>query len=204
MTDVAERPVTEIVAGSVEEVRLALQLEMIDKAVRAARNGGWCEQFERTIGYIFPDGHPLEAHHAYGNPWLDSDGFDCRGYDHEGFNAQGINGQTGRDREGYDAAGFNRQGWNRDGFNRYGYNSDGRDREGFNAEGIHADGYDRAGNPVDSPEHQDWLYRFDQNGYDVDGFNAAGFHQQSGLNREAHANRFRHDRNGFPRPAAAA
>lgn len=185
-----------LTASSVDEVRRILQLEMIDKAVRAARNGGWCEEFERSMRHIFPDGHP-DGGDAL---WLDSDGFTCRGFDREGFNTAGVDGR-GYDREGY-RNGYDRHGFNREGFSTYGYDVNGHDRNGFDQNGIHRDGYDLAGNAVDSPEHQDWLYRFDTRGYDADGFNSSGTHRETGLTRAQHANRFRHDQYGQPRPTS--
>lgn len=188
-----------LTASSVEEVRRILQLEMIDKAVRAARNGGWCEEFERAMRRIFPDGHP-DGGEAL---WLDSDGFTCRGFDREGFNTAGFD-QRGYDREGFNAAGLNHNGYDREGFNRHGFNDAGYDRNGFTSEGIHRDGYDIAGNTVGSPEHEAWLFRFDANGYDADGFNYYGMHRESGLSRVEHARRFRFDRYGQPRQVTAS
>ena len=193
-----------IVADSVDEVRRILMREMIDKGVRAARAGGWCQEFERSMNAIFPDGHPDGLTNARtGAPaWVDSDGFDCRGRDRDGF------GEDGFDADGYDRDRYDRNGLHyetrltRDGFNRYGYDSDGYDRQGFTQYGIHRDGYDVAGNTVGTPEHEEWLYRFDQRGYDADGFNATGMHRDTGLNRAEHARRFRFDLNGRERRAS--
>src|SRR6185436_1946826 len=72
---------------------------IIDKAVRAARNNGWCGEFERALAAIFPEGS--------GQPrgdWYDTHGRSCRGYDHEGFDPFGFD-TAGRDRDGYDRDG---------------------------------------------------------------------------------------------------
>ena len=203
MTTVEAEPII-YTASSVEEVRLILQREMIDKAVRAARNGGWCEQFERSMRLIFPDGPPV----GEGSRWVDFDGIDCRGYDRDGY-------LNGYDPNGFDKEGYSRQGMHRDtgldrlGFDRYGYDTDGYDRDGFNREGISrpdADGVrkDLAGNLVGSSEHEDWLYRFDASGYDADGFGRQGTHRDSGLTRAEHARRFRFNANYEERPVTPA
>lgn len=194
MTNVAETKTVEV--STVDEAILALKRELIDRGVRAARSGGWCSEFERSMAVIFREGPPEGD-----SDWYDSDGFTCRGYDREGRNPDGYD-VDGYDRDGYDHNGRNIQGLDRNGFNRYGYDADGYDREGFNPDGVNRQGVDLAGHHVDSPEHQVWLYRFDVNGYDADGFDYRGIHCESRLSRSEHARRFQYDRNGNLRPAA--
>lgn len=176
------------------------ELALIDRLVRAARAESWCGEFERSMGTIFPDGHPVTGEIG-SSVWTDSDGFTCRGFDREGYMTDGFHSESGLDREGYGRNGRDRDGFNRQGFNRYGFNRDGYDVYGFNADGWNAEDRDRGGNLRGTPEADAYRYRFYQ-GYDVDGFSATGIHRDTGLSRLDHAMRFRFDPNGNPRPAS--
>jgi hypothetical protein len=159
MLDQAETTVTPVVANdgpaadACAAAVLATRLQIIDVAVRRARDEAWCEQFEAIMDSLFPDGMP-----GGGTEFVDSDGFSCRNRDRDGY-----------DQQGYDRDGVNRDGYNARGYDRDGYNRDGYNRQGWNRQGLNRDGRDR-----NSPEVRA-QYGFDYYGYDRDGYNAAGY-----------------------------
>lgn len=158
---------TVINAESTEDAAvLAEQRRIIDAAVRQARANSWCEEFERIMGGLFPDGPPDGD-----KEFVDSDGQSCRGRDRMGFDRYGFD-REGRNREGFDQNGYDRDGFNRDGVDQYGWS-----RDGWNA--------DHTINR-DSDEYRA-RFRYDPRGYDADGFTAQGVHRNTGLNREQHA-----------------
>ena len=146
---------------TVAEAVLSTQMAIIDAAVRASREQGWCGEFENAMRVIFPDGPP-----DGGREFTDSDGVSCRGYDRDGFR----NGydRDGFDRDGFTGAGYNREGRDRDGRDRYGRDRDGIDRDGYDAAGFNRDGVSR-----DSEEYRA-RFRYNSRGYDRDGFDRHG------------------------------
>jgi hypothetical protein len=123
---------------------------LVDRAVRAARSNGWCEQFSQIAGPVF--GIPA-------NEVVDSDGFNCEGYDREGYDAKGFHRDTNLDREGYNTYGRDKDGRNREGFDQYGVNkegltADGRDQYRFDSDGYDIEGY--AMNGQRSAANCDW------------------------------------------------
>lgn len=182
-TDVVETdPVAEALAGQ--------KAAVIDRAVREARHKGWCDEFERVLTQVFPDGS--------GQPrgeWYDSEGLTCRGFDHEGY------------RNGFNDRGWDREGFNADGYDAAGYNRQKVNRAGFNAEGIHAATgktmaeflgefkYDRNGRDVNGWDR----YGQNRDGYTLDHLLASGMYQYDaeGYNADG-ANRY-----GERRPAAS-
>lgn len=123
---------------------------IVDRAVRVARDGNYCDAFEDIMGRAVPE---LAVSTEYdrrtggaGSTWVDSDGVSCSGHDREGYK-NGFHWNTGTDREGYLS-------------------------DGFHAEtGLDRDGFDRNG---DNPADPSTRYRFDRWGMDVDGFNSSG------------------------------
>jgi len=171
-------PAADAVAAAV----LAAQMKIVDVAVRNARSNSWCEEFERIMGQIFPDGPPDGA-----AQFVDSDGWSCRGLDRDGYNRDGLD-RNGYNRDGYNQEGFNQDGYDRQGFNRRGWNREGRNRDGrdrndpairaqygYDYYGNDREGYNRNGNDPwgRSREENAELgldpYRFDSNGHDIDG-----------------------------------
>jgi hypothetical protein len=156
----------------------AEQARIIDAAVRASRQAGWCGEFEAVMRALFPDGPP-----GGGTEFVDSDGWSCRGRDRDGYN------QDGRDQEGRDRDGYNGRGYDRDGYDRGGY-----DQAGWNREGIHRDGRDS-----NAPEYRA-RFQYDQYGYDRAGFNDRGVNRD-GYTREQVLARepdvYRYDADGY-------
>jgi hypothetical protein len=130
----------EILSGYSAEKRRTLQ-ELVDKAVRAARVSGYCDQFEHVMRAIAPE-FILTGTDRYGNRIhraFDSDGQSCRGetvldvlrgrrgpivWSPDGFDMDGYD-RDGVSRNGYDRTGFDAEGWtsasDRDGFYRTGF-----------------------------------------------------------------------------------
>lgn len=156
---------------------LAAQMRIIDAAVRQARRSGWCDEFERIMDQLFPDGPPDGS-----KDYVDSDGWSCRGRDRDGRDADGY------DRDGYDRDGYDRRGYDQDGYSRGGY-----DQNGWNREGLNLEGQDR-----NSPEVRA-RYRFNYHGYDRDGYRPNGL-DPWGHDREWNAahgvDPYRFDENG--------
>jgi len=180
-------PAADAVAAAV----LAAQMKIIDAAVRNARQAQWCEEFERIMRELFPNGSPDGS-----AEFVDSDGVSCRGLDREGRDSEGFDRQ-GWNRDGYNRRGFDRDGFNRDGFNRYGRDRDGYDPQGFNAQGFNREGFNADGLHVNSPEYRE-RFKYDAWGFDRDGFNSYGQDRQ-GYERAAVEDRggvFRFDDRG--------
>jgi hypothetical protein len=153
-------------ADAVAQAVLAAQMAIIDAAVRESRRQGWCTEFERIMGTLFPDGPPDGS-----AEYVDSDGWSCRDVDRDGYDRNGFHSQTGRNREGYDRA-----GWDAEGFNINGVDANGWRRDGWNA--------DHTINR-DSDEYRA-RFRFNRNGYDRDGYNVNRVHRDTGLPRAEH------------------
>ena len=172
------------------------EAKLIDAAVREARDGAWCEEFDRLMRVTFPARGP-------GRAWLvDSDGIDKHGYDRDGYDRDGYHHTTGRTRDGYDRAGYDVDGINVDGYDRRGFNRDGVTREGWTVDSpeylarfrLNSAGYDREGfrrrdltgepqrNYATREREADFRarltapdpYRFDEYGYDRDGLDRQG------------------------------
>lgn len=115
-------------------------LAVMDRAVRSARENGWCYEFSKIAADVFG---------VQANEVLDSDGLNCQGYDHEGFNSKGVNrdgyNREGFDYDGYDKNGFNKDGFNLRGFNVEGFDKDGRDKYKYDRNGYDQEGYDSYG-----------------------------------------------------------
>jgi hypothetical protein len=165
-------------ADAVAQAVLAAQMAIIDAAVREARRQGWCQEFERIMGTLFPSGPPDGS-----VEYVDSDGLSCRNLDREGYD------RNGRDAEGYNRAGVDAAGWTRDGWNadhtinrdsdeyraRFKYDARGYDRDGFDRYGQHRDtGLTRAEHEAHMARQDRTQYTFDENGYDVNGLNRYG------------------------------
>lgn len=109
--------------------------DVMDRAVRSARDNNWCHEFSLIAGKVF--GVPA-------NEVVDNEGFNCKGYDVEGFDRDGRD-QSGRDREGFNLAGYGRDGFNKDGWDRYGFNAEGLDKDGNDKYKYDRNGWDREG-----------------------------------------------------------
>lgn len=189
----------------------AVQAQVEDRGVRAARTHSWCGVFNTVMWEIFPAG-PLD-----GEDWRDSDGLSCNGRmwrDSDGYDRAGRD-RHGRDRDGYDVNGLDPDGYDRDGKDvdgftatdpgRYQYNADGYDREGFNVGGdvcryltreLVKDWaaapemfcYDRLGRDCDGydrngTDRAGYDREGFRNGYDRDGYDRRGFHRDTLMHR---------------------
>jgi hypothetical protein len=180
-------------ADAVAAAVLAAQMRIIDVAVRNARTAGWCEEFERIMGQLFPEGPPDGS-----REFVDSDGLSCRGYDRDGYDRNGLD-RGGWNRDGYDRRGYDRDGYDRDGWDHTGYNRDGYNRDGYDVDGFNADGFTREGVHRDSPEYR-LRFRYDAQGYDRDGYDHGGY-SRWGRTREQEQARggvYRYDERGHP------
>lgn len=159
-----------------------LQAWFEDRVVRAVRAERYCDQANKVMLRVFPDG-PLD-----GQSFRDSDGVDCwdnRWRDRDGYDRHGLD-SSGRDRDGYDRDGLGRDGYDRDGYDgvglhrtdprRFRFNDEGYDRDGFNAEGRDSAGRTR--------EEVALEYIFDRDGNDPDGFNCEGFNAEREYSEE--------------------
>jgi hypothetical protein len=167
-------------ATTVDQEVLAVQMAIIDRAIREARAQGWCGEFDRAMARIFPDGPPDGS-----TMFVDSDGWSCHWYDRDGFHRDSGTDRYGYGRDGYDGAGYDRDGWSREGRNRYGYDRDGYDANGYDRYGWSRDSVNRDGYTRDSDEYRA-RFRFDRWGYDRDGYDRNGRDRQS-LTREQRA-----------------
>lgn len=183
------------------------EAKLIDAAVREARDGAWCAEFERLMNVTFP-GRPRSGE------WLvDSDGINKHGYDRDGYNRDGYHRETGLNRDGYDRNGYDRDGFNVEGRDRNGYDRDGYTVDGYNRRGFNRDGVTREGWTADSPEYQA-RFRLNSVGYDREGFrHRDGAHARqyaTGLTRDQYAahladpDAFRYDRFGYDRDGVNA
>jgi hypothetical protein len=111
----------EVLASLSPEV-LAERQRIVDQAVRAARDTGYCEEFNRMLEHVLPE-FVIESPDGYTFAF-DSDGVDCRGYRVEQRMRYPSARHYGDD--GYDVE----TGYDRDGFSRTGYDSDGYDARG--------------------------------------------------------------------------
>lgn len=168
-----------------EIVRFQAWLE--DKAVRAARSHGYCDETDRILRQIFGksmEERALEAmdKSTYSARFRDSEGVACDGqrwHDDEGY-----------DRHGYNSDGYDRGGYDRDGRDRYGFDRDGRDAHGMSRDdparyiydyrgytaAWDASGRDRDGVHKDSPRAAR-KYGFDPQGFNRDGVNRHGYNR---------------------------
>jgi len=128
---------------SVEKRRI-LQ-ELVDRAVRAARVSGYCDQFERTLNAVLPE-FVIDGTTKYGERLqraFDTNDLSCRSetlasvmqgrdrasfaYGPDGYYAGDDRDRDGINRQGYDVEGRDADGWttsqDRDGYYRTGYNS---------------------------------------------------------------------------------
>lgn len=169
--------------AAIAEAIRELQAKAEDLAIRAARRHGWCNEVEKILAAIFPNG-PLD-----GEAFRTSDGVDCNGemwLDADGYNRAGFNRQ-GRDRDGFDSDGRDADGFDREGLDRAGIHRDSPERyrynlNGFDADGFNADGYDWFGHTREQAAAQEFIYDrngrtregFDQYGYDRHGYNVDG------------------------------
>jgi hypothetical protein len=144
----------------------------MDRAVRAARDQGFCNDFSRIAAVTFG---------VATSDVRDSDGFTCDGYDRDGFN-----------REGWD-----RNGYGRDGFSPSGYNREGYDKEGFNRDGLNKDGLDRNGRD----KYRFDRNGLDQEGYDGNGRRHRADREWYAQQAARPAERFHYDRDGYNRPS---
>jgi hypothetical protein len=128
------------------EKRSALQ-DVVDRAVRAARVSGYCDQFEHTLQAVLPE-FVITTTDRYGSRIrrvFDTEGNTCRGetlanlmnsgrrnrgslvYGPDGYYAGDDRDRDGFGRTGYDIDGFDADGWtastDRDGRFRTGYSS---------------------------------------------------------------------------------
>jgi len=133
-----------ILAGYTAEKRRTLQ-ELVDRAVRAARVSGYCDQFEHVMKAVLPE-FVITGSTRYGeriNRAFDTEDLSCRNetlasvmqgrdrtqltYGPDGYNANDDRDRDGINRQGYDIEGRDADGWtqsqDRDGFYRTGYNS---------------------------------------------------------------------------------
>lgn len=197
-TDAATAPGPALLSAAEAEAKL------IDAAVREARDGAWCAEFERLMSVTFPD-RPRSGE------WIvDSDGINKHGYTADGYDPDGYHRDTGRNRDGYDRNGYDADGLHRvTGRDRNGYDRDGYNVDGYNRAGFDHNGRTREGLTADSPEYRE-RFRYNASGYDREGFhhNRAGGrprHYTTRLTRDAHAahladpDNFRYDRYGFDR-----
>lgn len=155
-----------------DEAVAAERARIIDEAVREARRRGYCNEFNRIMGVVFPDDADEHGHYR------DSDGIDC-------------DGEEWRDDDGFNRAGFNRQGFGRDGFNASGLNEQGFNREGLDADGLRADDPARYTRNYAGKSREDLLteyaqrldadtsmrggWVFDRTGHDAEGFDRSGY-----------------------------
>jgi hypothetical protein len=102
---------------------LAERQRIVDQAVRAARDTGYCEEFNRMLEHVLPE-FVIETPDGYSYSY-DSEGVDCRGYRVERRMRYPSSPHYGDD--GYDSE----TGLDRDGFNRSGYDVDGFDARGW-------------------------------------------------------------------------
>ena len=133
-----------ILAGYTAEKRRTLQ-ELVDRAVRAARVSGYCDQFEHVMKAVLPE-FVITGQNRYGeriNRAFDTEDLSCRNetlasvmrgqdrtqltYGPDGYHAGDDRDRDGINRQGYDVSGFDADGWtastDREGFYRTGYNS---------------------------------------------------------------------------------
>jgi hypothetical protein len=190
----------------------AEQIRIEDLCLRLARDNGWCDEINRALNAMFPEGPSWP--NRYNTFTSSVDGRDCQGstvWDDQGYNRLGFD-RDGRDRDGYDRAGLDLQGFNRDGIDtlgvhrddpaRFRYNVNGWDAEGYNAAGYDREGYTKANRParVDQYVYDSFGYTaegYNAHGYDRKGFDAEGY-SQSGFDADGF-NRSGFDRNGRDR-----
>lgn len=193
---------TQATVDPVAEALRAEQVRIEDAAIGVARDNGWCDEIERALSALFPNGPSWPNVQGY---WTHSEtGRNCRGYvgyDRAGFDRQGRT-QDGYDRDGFDRQGHDRWGFDRDGNDRDGIHRDaperfrfnvaGWDAEGFNREGTDRYGYQRGQTPA-----QYTTFAYDRDGFNAEGFNAEGFNRD-GYNAEGYDRRG-YDAEGFNR-----
>jgi hypothetical protein len=167
----------EILSRYSAEKRQTLQA-LVDRAVRAARVSGYCDQFENVMRAVLPE-FVITGSDRYGsrlNRAFDTEGLSCRGetiasvlrgggrnrsalvYGPDGYCADDDRDRDGFSRIGYDVNGYDAEGFtsssNRDGYYRTGFNTQSVYRE-WETDGLPAPdeeqrqtGWDRRGRYV--------------------------------------------------------
>lgn len=84
---------------------MPFQEEIIDAAVEAARELGWCDEMNEALDYFFGHVHPrnkqtLDPHSELEHVWVHRDGRDYANRDLEGYYQDGYHWDTGRNRDG--------------------------------------------------------------------------------------------------------
>lgn len=147
-----------------------------DKAIRALRDHGYCEEGTRILRAVLRT--PVHSGANVYSQWFDSDGVDCRSIkwrDENGYDLEGLD-EDGYDHEGFDRENYDRDGFDREGLDRSGIHRDSPDRFHYNRLGftwgsVNKEGRDRQGVPESL---KDVFYIFDAQGTDKDGYTFNG------------------------------